>query len=474
MSIKRTEEYKGIPYMFDDAYGETENKRTAQRLIAMAAKTSFEKLFVPFPPNATPTLTKEDMIAAEADDGVLYVLPIGTNFSDGFELPTIYTDETYETALGGIYGDSVVFMCLPPIVENNGAIKEIIDRKAEACLDSEIEPKRRAYEHAQVAAFISSRIGARRKTAEQNLSQYRASYKTNAEAMFMYAGKIEEAEALIRGTSDDPQEKKRIEDDIEELFGSTVLKRVEFKGTTVIFHTGELSITDAGGNVRPIGAFEATIDLPSSSVKFNNTNNHIDPKYGRIPHPHCSSEGSPCLGNIGSVVPALCHDYDVLGLWQIVLSFLTSYNGDDSWGRQLIQWPAVDKNGNKIAAPSISAQGAAVRCHHCGDTIEEGEEQICDRCGHTVCSECATTFVREDLTEYTLCEDCTEYCDICGTQHDPEVKEMHQCAQCVDVRFCKYALGIINKYDMWFCSLDCLNEYERDNDLPVTEAGDLA
>lgn len=59
-------------------------------------------------------------------------------------------------------------------------------------------------------------------------------------------------------------------------------------------------------------------------------------------HPHVSSDGIPCLGNIATAIPQLIGEYQYAVAAIIAIQFLKSVNAEDSAGRGIYFWPKAE------------------------------------------------------------------------------------------------------------------------------------
>ncbi|MBI5611374.1 MAG: hypothetical protein HY902_21055, partial [Deltaproteobacteria bacterium] len=74
-----------------------------------------------------------------------------------------------------------------------------------------------------------------------------------------------------------------------------------------------------------------TLHIDSDRVRIANDN-------GRdYPHPHVSSDGIPCWGNLGSVIAKALGEREYVGLVTAIVAFLQSYNARDAY-RDIEQW----------------------------------------------------------------------------------------------------------------------------------------
>ena len=78
-----------------------------------------------------------------------------------------------------------------------------------------------------------------------------------------------------------------------------------------------------------MGAYTLTID--ADRVRIHSDAGH------NYPHPHVSSDGVPCWGNLGSVIAKALGEREYVGLIAAIIEFLKSYNERDAY-RNIQNW----------------------------------------------------------------------------------------------------------------------------------------
>lgn len=327
-----------------------------------------------------------------------------------------------------------------------------------------------------MANILGRQLRAKRATLEGTENDLRNA-KANVIQLIRALDRLEIEIAGYEATGHSEEETRAHAREMAEELGSYEnLLNVQIFGTTLVFTTGDLAMKVPGmpGVTRPLGSFTITVDMDSSEVIFTSLENKLNlKKWGHsdlIPHPHCNPQGKPCMGNMGTALPDLVAAHDILGIWQIVLSFLTSYNPNDSWGKRARYWDAVDADGNIVAREDNT-------CHICGTLVgrpetEEEEDNWelgedggeCQQCGQLTCPECLR-YVED--TGY-WCYHCADplYCDRCDEFHAPGTT-FHTCEECGD-RVCEERAikgdGLFNGSAVWFCCDDCQCDWERNNE----------
>ncbi len=113
--------------------------------------------------------------------------------------------------------------------------------------------------------------------------------------------------------------------------------------------TENIEITPDGHDVTfDIGKFRMEVYTSGTNggIRFFNITRKGAGGYNNynIHHPHVSSEGIPCLGNIGEIVPQLIGEYEYSAVAQLGLQFLKTVNLDDSAGRGIFDaWPRKEE-----------------------------------------------------------------------------------------------------------------------------------
>lgn len=137
-----------------------------------------------------------------------------------------------------------------------------------------------------------------------------------------------------------------------------------------IVHTAPIyAYHDVTGDRYYIGNMKIEMNPLNTNVKFFGDNPRRSYWSDKDPHPHVSSSGSACLGNVSATIAELCSQYELYALTMICIDFLESVNTADPAGANIKHWDMVDEEGN---------------------IIQEGSEEVeydwyCDYCddGHT-------------------------------------------------------------------------------------------
>ena len=81
-----------------------------------------------------------------------------------------------------------------------------------------------------------------------------------------------------------------------------------------------------------------TLTITADNVRIASDLSH------RYPHPHVSSDGVPCWGNLGSVIARALGEREYVGLVVAIVEFLKSYNENDAY-RKIEHWdPNYDED----------------------------------------------------------------------------------------------------------------------------------
>jgi hypothetical protein len=157
-----------------------------------------------------------------------------------------------------------------------------------------------------------------------------------------------------------------------------VYREFKMDGDSIIGTTYEIVISYEGYDYR-FDEYQVEVDLRQGKIYVtggSNVNGYV--------HPHVSDESSNiCWGNIGPLVQRLIGQMDLFPLFQLVHTFLASYNSSDPFQR-IEKWDPDWQDESDDDEPYCS---------------------FCDDYGHTI-SECDSCW---------WCEHCNEYVD-----HDEE------------------------------------------------------
>ena len=147
-------------------------------------------------------------------------------------------------------------------------------------------------------------------------------------------GYAEELNALEAAPQVDPTEKRR-----QELASVRAMQGIlEVKFERCLHVYTDIIDIEYGGVKYRIGAFDISIDFARGVITFRN---FTDPSGSeRNPHPHVSSGGDACFGNITDVVPELLVKEELEMLVIVLLQFLRSYNPDSPMQR-IDAWPIL-------------------------------------------------------------------------------------------------------------------------------------
>jgi hypothetical protein len=83
-------------------------------------------------------------------------------------------------------------------------------------------------------------------------------------------------------------------------------------------------------------------------IKFGNINNSRNGFWTSAPHPHCSSNGWACFGNIDIQLLELYAKFQYYDIFMLLLNYLQTANIEDSAGKSITAWDVVDEEGNVI------------------------------------------------------------------------------------------------------------------------------
>lgn len=164
-----------------------------------------------------------------------------------------------------------------------------------------------------------------------------------------------------------------------------------------------------------IGTFQVKINTSNSEVKFFGDNPRRSHWTAEDPHPHVNGRnGQACLGNVSATIAELCSQNEMYALVMTCIDFLENANIDDSAGKHVVNWDAMNADGTR-PTPAQAEQVADTRCRcaRC-ETIIDDDDDI-----HTV----YTTYTGDGEIggEQTWCEDCRDGSSIYDDRVDEAV-----------------------------------------------------
>lgn len=151
-----------------------------------------------------------------------------------------------------------------------------------------------------------------------------------------------------------------------------------------------------------LGKMVIKIKTTSCDIRFDNLDNRRRCYWsgGASPHPHVSSEGVPCLGNIDAQVADCFVKKQYYMLFLILLGYLETCNIDDCAGRRVDSWDKVDKEGKKLSDGSSEPEEGDE------DWDDDDDDHVeCDACGEP-CNPDNMWSCEEDGCHAYICDDC--------------------------------------------------------------------
>lgn len=123
------------------------------------------------------------------------------------------------------------------------------------------------------------------------------------------------------------------------------IQSVSVRGDAVVVDTDALFCVDPRTDIEHlVGEFWIVIDPVEVKVRMFNKLFRIDGMRPRQNAPHVWSDGSPCLGNIGNIVPELIGRREYPALAGICIEYLQAINQHhDEAGKHVHKWPVSQK-----------------------------------------------------------------------------------------------------------------------------------
>lgn len=187
------------------------------------------------------------------------------------------------------------------------------------------------------------------------------------------------------------------------------------------------------------------------------------------PHPHISTGGEACFGNIASTIAQLLADMELFALITILLNYLESINVEDIAGEYCTNWDEVDPDTHELIREgrinkesdyydTLTHEGRYL-CGVCGEYVDDAV--YCDACEHYVCREHAVYI--QDVQEWG-CVECDDivYCEQCGKYYTEDY--ITHCDEC-DTQICMDCAVYDDEFV--FCSDECRNAFFEDEEEAV-------
>lgn len=470
--IRRTQEFTSGNFLVADAFSDNALTKFL-RDVVVPIEFPLQKICIPFAPNQVEHITSGDLMYASEDKEVQYVILCKDLLfdSDAREMVSHVLNPVtpHDTAqVAGSFYENIIFV--PCTTDNT----EVISARFKKVLDcivtggdvfkaDGLEAVLKARSEKLLEEYILGSIRKRGEDLKVIITNKRDALAEASARVVMLSKDIENAERemLVLSSQTTGDVKARIASELSELMAYPSLENVQILNGKLMLLTKDMALRESEGRIRPLGRYRVEIEMANCCIKFINLDNKINRKlYEDIAHPHCNPEGEPCLGNLGTILPDLVAANDFLGIWQVVQSFITSYNPHDSWGQRAKFWPKYEADGVTLVV------NPEEKCANCGrgsggrdrDALYEDEWITCPTCDRLVCGECNSR--NEDEDAY-YCSDCLGevFCTVCGTHHEFGT-EFTSCGHC-DERICKNEATFDGDADLYFCDDACLTEYRR-------------
>ena len=258
---------------------------------------------------------------------------------------------------------------------------------------------------------------------EKEIKEKQAEYEDQKAEIEYLEAKINKAKKILE-TKKNSLEKtieevdvKNIEQQLEAIKNNKYIEKVEFKELTqkLRITTKDIYMTspEIEDDIRYLGKIQIDINLNNYMPNFTNLNNTRYNYWGDDGHhPHVSSTGSACLGNLSETLAMANEENNLYIAVLQCIGFLQTYDPSDCAGAYYRAWDKVDEDGNVIEEGNMDIY----ECDVCGERFEDEDElYTCEHCGKRMCSGCEQ-WVEE--YEYSVCPDCFDEfyveCEECG------------------------------------------------------------
>ena len=169
-------------------------------------------------------------------------------------------------------------------------------------------------------------------------------------------------------------------------------REVDVQGDRIIARTYPVSM-DHRDRDYELGAYQVTIRLDADEVLIATLDGE---KHDGFPHPHVSTSGVPCFGNIGPSIAKLLVEGQYAAAQSVILEFLRSYNAGDAYIR-LENW---DPDWDDERWESCFDNASPDECVDCEESDCPHYADRYERCWE------ATPYGRDALARCIRCREC--------------------------------------------------------------------
>ena len=158
----------------------------------------------------------------------------------------------------------------------------------------------------------------------------------------------------------------------------------------------------------PLGRYKINLDL-AGDIKIEALDPHPDADY---PHPHISSDGVPCLGNIRGDIPRMLGTMRISEALQSLHAFLSAYNPDNPYEKISRFDPAGEYCDDENPCDDCDERCSPYCIFECSNNNGQYECEDCnDRQTDFCYIECS---YNENFSRFSPCED---NCENKGNEH---------------------------------------------------------
>lgn len=146
----------------------------------------------------------------------------------------------------------------------------------------------------------------------------------------------------------------------------------------IIIKTIPLKIYADNGGIYQAGAFNISINMFTSQIKFSSDVGHAGFWTDHDPHPHVNArDGYGCLGNIDSTVAELCSQMQLYPLFLILIDYLETANTEDPAGKYVKHYPLIDgSNLDDYKEEEAEEETESSSCDYCGNDFDTNDGMI--------------------------------------------------------------------------------------------------
>lgn len=221
-------------------------------------------------------------------------------------------------------------------IENKPRLKKKLEKEAKDRIANETEHN--------FARLHSKTTERRLKTVRERLSDLRGrieSYGRELTQAVREQGELFREEKVLETIMSDSSNSAEVIAKLNAMRDIPGVVGVEVTRNTVSVFTDTITIRHTDGKFYEIGEFRIDFNVREGNegVRCHNLANRN--KDNCHYHPHVTTDGDCCFGNISSNVYELLGEFEFYGLTVLLMTFLSSCNLADAYCSEITKWPVV-------------------------------------------------------------------------------------------------------------------------------------